>query len=64
MADRRQLHQDLGNHTFKFGVDVRRAYNLRVPSDAHRSGELDFNADRTRGPAAAAWGWRPSCSAT
>ena len=22
-----------GNHTIKFGVDVRRAYNLRVPSD-------------------------------
>jgi outer membrane receptor protein involved in Fe transport len=39
-----------GNHSIKFGVDVRRAYNLRVPSDAHRSGELSFNADRTRGP--------------
>ncbi len=41
----------LGNHTIKFGVDVRRAYNLRVPSDRHRSGELSFSADRTRGPA-------------
>ncbi len=40
------------NHTFKFGVDVRRAYNLRVPSDSHRSGELTFNTDRTRGPRA------------
>ena len=30
----------MGNHTFKFGIDIRRAYNLRVPSDAHRSGEL------------------------
>jgi len=39
-----------GNHTAKFGVDVRRAYNLRVPSDAHRSGELTFNAGDTRGP--------------
>ena len=39
-----------GDHTFKFGADVRRAYNLRVPSDAHRSGELTFNVDRTRGP--------------
>ena len=39
-----------GNHSFKFGIDVRRAYNLRVPSDSHRSGELSFNADRTRGP--------------
>jgi outer membrane receptor protein involved in Fe transport len=40
----------MGNHSFKFGIDVRRAYNLRVPSDAHRSGELTFNLDRTRGP--------------
>ncbi len=36
-----------GNHTIKFGVDVRRAHNLRVPSDAHRSGELTFHSDRT-----------------
>jgi outer membrane receptor protein involved in Fe transport len=35
------------NHTFKFGVDVRRAYNLRVPSDRHRSGELTFATART-----------------
>ncbi|HEY7498985.1 MAG TPA: carboxypeptidase regulatory-like domain-containing protein [Vicinamibacterales bacterium] len=35
------------DHTFKFGVDVRRAYNLRVPSDAHRSGELTFSPNRT-----------------
>ena len=38
------------NHTFKVGMDVRRAYNLRVPSDSHRSGQLTFNTDRTRGP--------------
>jgi hypothetical protein len=36
-----------GNHTSKVGIDVRRAYNLRVPSDQHRSGELTFNALRT-----------------
>ncbi len=36
-----------GNHTLKFGVDVRRAFNLRVPSDNHRSGELTFGRDRT-----------------
>lgn len=36
-----------GNHTFKFGVDVRRAFNLRVPSDNHRSGELSFSENRT-----------------
>jgi outer membrane receptor protein involved in Fe transport len=41
----------LGNHTLKFGVDVRRAYNLRIPSDSHRAGELTFSNDRTRGPA-------------
>jgi Carboxypeptidase regulatory-like domain/TonB dependent receptor len=39
------------NHTVKAGMDVRHAWNLRVPSDAHRSGELTFNVDRTRGPA-------------
>jgi hypothetical protein len=38
------------DHTFKFGIDVRRAYNLRVPSDSHRSGQLSFNTDHTRGP--------------
>jgi hypothetical protein len=36
-----------GSHTSKFGVDVRRAYNLRIPSDQHRSGQLTFNALRT-----------------
>jgi len=39
-----------GAHVLKFGLDVRRAFNLRVPSDAHRSGELSFSPDRTRGP--------------
>jgi hypothetical protein len=36
-----------GNHSVKVGIDVRRAHNLRVPSDAHRSGELSFRSDRT-----------------
>lgn len=36
-----------GNHTLKFGIDVRRAFNLRVPSDNHRSGELTFGQNRT-----------------
>ena len=31
-----------GNHTFKFGADLRYALNLRVPSDSHRAGELTF----------------------
>jgi Carboxypeptidase regulatory-like domain/TonB dependent receptor-like, beta-barrel len=38
-----------GNHSFKFGADIRYAYNLRVPSDRHRAGELEFNNDLTRG---------------
>jgi hypothetical protein len=44
------LTKVLGNHTVKFGADVRRALNLRVPSDAHRSGQLYFNGNGTRGP--------------
>jgi outer membrane receptor protein involved in Fe transport len=42
-----------GKHTFKFGADVRYAYNLRIPSDSHRAGQLDFNNDVTQGPAGA-----------
>jgi len=38
-----------GNHTFKFGADIRRAYNLRIPSDKHRAGELTFSGDQTQG---------------
>ncbi len=30
------------NHSLKFGADLRWAWNLRVPSDTHRSGELQF----------------------
>jgi hypothetical protein len=32
-----------GTHNFKFGVDVRYAINLRVPSDNHRAGQVFFN---------------------
>ncbi|MFN0123739.1 MAG: TonB-dependent receptor domain-containing protein, partial [Blastocatellia bacterium] len=38
-----------GNHTFKFGLDYRYAMNLRIPSDRHRAGELQFNSARTQG---------------
>ena len=31
----------------KFGADLRYALNLRVPSDAHRSGQLDFQPNNT-----------------
>ena len=41
------LTKQAGNHSVKFGIDVRRAWNLRVPSDAHRSGELTFHHNRT-----------------
>ncbi len=37
----------LGNHQIKFGGDIRYARNLRVPSDAHRAGELSFEANGT-----------------
>jgi hypothetical protein len=32
-----------GNHSFKFGADIRSASNLRIPSDANRTGQLTFN---------------------
>ncbi|MDQ3650013.1 MAG: TonB-dependent receptor [Acidobacteriota bacterium] len=41
------LTKTVGNHTLKFGVDVRRAFNLRVPSDASRAGELTFASNTT-----------------
>jgi hypothetical protein len=40
----------LGNHTVKVGADIRRAHNLRIPSDNHRSGEIYFNGANTEGP--------------
>jgi hypothetical protein len=39
----------LGNHTIKFGEDIRYAMQLRVPSDTHRAGELSFNPAQTEG---------------
>ena len=38
------------SHSIKVGADFRYLENLRVPSDQHRSGELYFTSDRTRGP--------------
>ncbi len=35
-----------GNHTFKVGVDLRYARNLRVPSDNNRTGILEFEQRR------------------
>jgi hypothetical protein len=36
-----------GNHTIKFGADIRYAENLRVPSDQSRSGLLYFDSGDT-----------------
>src|SRR5271166_1643329 len=36
-----------GNHTIKFGADIRYAENLRVPSDNNRTGILNFDAGGT-----------------
>jgi len=36
-----------GNHTYKFGVDVRFAGNLRRPSDTKRNGIFNFNQQVT-----------------
>jgi hypothetical protein len=36
-----------GNHQIKFGADIRYAQNLRVPSDANRTGELNFDQNGT-----------------
>ena len=33
-----------GNHQIKFGADIRRAYNLRVPSDADRAGVMHYDS--------------------
>ena len=37
----------LGNHSVKFGTDLRYARNLRVPSDSDRTGILDFGTGPT-----------------
>jgi hypothetical protein len=31
-----------GNHTISWGADIRRAQQQRIPSDSHRSGEMNF----------------------
>ncbi|MDQ2774051.1 MAG: TonB-dependent receptor [Acidobacteriota bacterium] len=41
------LSKMLGNHNIKVGADIRYALNLRVPSDAHRAGELTFGPSYT-----------------
>jgi hypothetical protein len=36
-----------GNHSMKFGADLRFAHNLRFPSDANRTGQLSYNHKET-----------------
>ena len=36
-----------GNHSFGWGVDIRRAQQQRIPSDSHRSGEITFSDGET-----------------
>ena len=45
-----------GNHQFKVGADLRHASNLRVPSDANRTGILNFNHLGTSSGGASATG--------
>ncbi|MFL6444627.1 MAG: TonB-dependent receptor domain-containing protein [Candidatus Sulfotelmatobacter sp.] len=39
-----------GNHTFSWGADLRRAQQQRIPSDSHRSGEINFYEGTTGSP--------------
>jgi outer membrane receptor protein involved in Fe transport len=40
----------IGNHSIKFGADLRYARNLRVPSDSNRTGLLSFGTGPTSNP--------------
>jgi hypothetical protein len=44
------ITRTFGNHSVKFGADIRWQQNLRVPSDTHRSGEVIFDPTTTEGP--------------
>jgi hypothetical protein len=57
LIERMQQFQGIGNltwtvgkHTFKFGPDIHRLQNLRLPSDQHRSGEVYTWNLLTQGP--------------
>jgi hypothetical protein len=47
----------IGNHSVKFGVDLRYARNLRVPSDADRTGVNNFSEGPTSDGTAGGLGW-------
>ena len=46
----------LGNHSIKFGADLRYARNLRVPSDNNRAGQFGFGVGPTSSPSNQAGG--------
>lgn len=46
----------VGNHSIRFGADLRYARNLRVPSDNNRAGEVTFSATDTENTSAATSG--------
>ena len=47
----------IGNHAVKFGVDLRYARNLRVPSDADRTGVNHFDEGPTSNGSTGGLGW-------
>ena len=48
----------IGNHSVKFGADIRYARNLRVPSDSDRTGVNNFgNGPTSDGSASGGLGW-------
>ncbi len=47
----------IGNHSIKFGADLRYARNLRVPSDNNRTGELQFDPGPTSNGSAGGLGF-------
>ncbi len=49
-----------GNHTIKWGADIRRAQNIRVPSDNRRSGRIIFNESVTGDASVAGSGLSPA----
>ncbi|MBB5056962.1 hypothetical protein HDF16_001647 [Granulicella aggregans] len=47
----------IGNHSIKFGADIRYARNLRVPSDADRTGVNHFDEGPTSNGSTGGLGW-------
>jgi len=39
--------RDIGRHSVKFGAEIRRLQELRIPSDVNRTGQLQFMDERT-----------------